>query len=282
MSEARTRTPQGGAGRTEVPYLYASSARNPYRCDGCGADIRRGERYFRDEPHPWGRRYRGQQARHLCAVCVLGEEDAAEYVRAGRFAHYDEGQLELVFEPAPGKVCCVPARVHVLNITPQPIQELERDPDLLPRLSDATFEELVFNRFEQMGLVVRRIGAGTYQRDGGIDALAWPRSHFPFPFILALQAKHVRLPTRRIGPEPVRDLLGVVAAHGFNAGFLVTNTSFTPDAKWFAAQRPALLQLRDIEDLRRWLRNEFLREYEWRRMPRTIEVCKGIIVELSP
>jgi len=82
-----------------VPYLYASCARNPYQCDGCGLDIGKGQRYFRDEPHPWGRRYRGQQIRHLCAVCVLGEEDAGEYLRAGRFGHFHEGQLELVFEP---------------------------------------------------------------------------------------------------------------------------------------------------------------------------------------
>jgi len=132
-----------------------------------------------------------------------------------------------------------------------------------------------------MGFEVRRIGATIYQRDGGIDALAWPRS-IAWPFILAIQAKHARLPNRKISAEPVRDLFGVIGAHGLNAGFLVTNTSFTPDAEWFAAQRPALLQLRDIEDLRRWLRNEFLREYEWRRMPRTIEVCKGIIVDLPP
>jgi hypothetical protein len=61
---------------------------------------------------------------------------------------------------------------------------------------------------------------------------------------------------------------------------LVTNTTFTPDARWFASKEPALVQLRDVQDLRRWLKGEFSRDAEWRDMPTGIELCPGVRVEL--
>jgi hypothetical protein len=55
---------------------------------------------------------------------------------------------------------------------------------------------------------------------------------------------------------------------------------FTPDAKWFAEQRPKLIRLRDIHDIRRWLENNFLDEYDWREIPDEIVVCPGITVHI--
>jgi hypothetical protein len=98
------------------------------------------------------------------------------------------------------------------------------------------------------------------------------------PFLLAVQVKHSRVGT--IGPEPARDLLGVVRLHGFNAGMLVTNTTFTPDARWVEAHAQFLLRLRDGEDLKRYLRNELAPEHEWRRLPSSIEICPGISIPL--
>jgi len=100
------------------------------------------------------------------------------------------------------------------------------------------------------------------------------------PCLMAVQVKHTSLSNRRVGPQPVRDLLGVVQTHGFNVGLLVTNTTFTPDARWVADQRPMLLRLRDIEDLLRWLRDKCLQKQEWRDLPREIELCPGITIEL--
>ena len=97
---------------------------------------------------------------------------------------------------------------------------------------------------------------------------------------MAVQAKHTALPTKKVGPEPVRELLGAIQLHGFNVGLLVTNTTFTADARWVAQQRSLLIRLRDINDLRRWLRNEFLQEHEWRDLPTQIEVCPGVVVKL--
>jgi hypothetical protein len=68
------------------------------------------------------------------------------------------------------------------------------------------------------------------------------------PFLMAVQARHVIHQNGKIGPAPLRELLGSVQTHGFNAGLLVTNTSFTPDALWLAQQRAFLLRLGDIDD----------------------------------
>lgn len=45
----------------------------------------------------------------------------------------------------------------------------------------------------------------------------------------------------------------------FRVGLLVTNTAFTKDARWLAEQanNRALLRLRDFDDLRRWLLDQF-------------------------
>lgn len=36
-------------------------------------------------------------------------------------------------------------------------------------------------------------------------------------------------------------------------GMVVTNTSFTADARWFADHQPAIIRLRDMSDLKRWI-----------------------------
>jgi restriction system protein len=156
---------------------------------------------------------------------------------------------------------------------------LAANPDGMRDLSPDVFENLVGNRIEKMGFEIVRVGTSIYQKDGGIDMVAWPRAS-PIPFLMAVQAKHTSQINRRIGPTPVRELLGTVQAHGFNAGLLVTNTTFTPDAKWFAEQRAILLRLHDIDDLQRWLKDEYLREAEWRGIPAEIEVCPGVSIKL--
>jgi hypothetical protein len=99
---------------------------------------------------------------------------------------------------------------------------------------------------------------------------------------MAIQAKHHRSVKQKTGPSEVHDLLGVVQTFSFNAGVLVTNTTFTPDAKWIASQKSTLLRLRDIDDIKLWLENKFLDEYNWREMPNKIEICPGIVIYLPP
>jgi hypothetical protein len=89
-----------------------------------------------------------------------------------------------------------------------------------------------------------------FARDGGIDLIGYPRpGACAFPFLLAVQAKHHRT-ARKTGSSEVRDFHGVLASRNspFHMGMIVTNTSFTADAAWFASNNQTLMRLRDIRD----------------------------------
>jgi hypothetical protein len=85
---------------------------------------------------------------------------------------------------------------------------------------------------------------------------------------------------KKIEPEVVRGLSGVLQDPWFQIGMVVTNTSFTPDAEWFARQQRPLIKLCGMQDLKRWIASEFTDEAEWREMPRKIELCPGVTVDL--
>jgi len=258
-----------------MPYLRLSRAKYPYLCKRCSARIAKGQAYFRDEPHPFAS-MRGQaETHHLCLTCVLGEKSAREFL--GSLG--DSRQLPLGFELTRNGFLKFPPRVELVDITPQILDMLSREPELLWEASPEFFENLICDRLDVIGYGLERVGSSTFNKDGGVDILAWSRAPL-VPFLMAVQVKHTALRNRKIGPPPVRDLLGTVQTHGFNVGLLVTNTTFTPDALWVAEQRPFLVQLRDFEDLRRWLRNDFLQEYEWRDLPRQIELCPGVVIKL--
>jgi hypothetical protein len=258
-----------------MPYLRFSRAKYPYVCARCSAQISKGSPYFRDEPHPFAR-IRGQvETSKLCLACVLGEK-AAQDLLVGLG---DPRQLPLGFELTKNGFLKFPPRVELVDITPQILDLLSREPELLWKLSPEFFENLVCDRLDVIGYGLERVGSSIFNKDGGIDILAWPRAPI-VPFLMAVQVKHTALRNRKIGPPPVRDLLGTIQTHGFNVGLLVTNTTFTPDALWVAEQRPFLVQLRDFEDLRRWLKNDFLLEHEWRNLPRQIKLCPNVIIKL--
>jgi len=173
----------------------------------------------------------------------------------------------------------ISTEVQFENVTPFLLRALVLDPEEIYRVTPETFEQLICERLDKMGFEVRRVGKNAYHKDGGVDIFAWPRVA-PFSFLMAVQAKHHRSPKHTTGSSEVRDLLGVVQAHSFNAGILVTNTTFTPDAQWWTDKQPHLIRLREIEDIQRWLRNDFLKELEWREIPTTIELCPGVTIEL--
>lgn len=258
-----------------MPYLRFSRARYLYSCAGCSAQITKGQAYFRDEPHPFAS-MRGQaEAHHFCLTCVLGEKSAREFlVSLG-----DPRQLPLGFELTRNGFLKFPPRVELVDISPQILHLLSIEPERLFEASPEFFENLICDRLNAIGYDLKRVGSSTFSKDGGVDILAWPRAPI-VPCLMAVQVKHTSLRDRKIGPPPVRDLLGIVQTLGVNVGLLVTNTTFTPDALWVAEQRPFLVRLRDFEALRRWLRNDFLQEHEWRDMPRQIELCPGVIINL--
>ena len=95
----------------------------------------------------------------------------------------------------------------------------------LDAMSWQEFEILVGEYFRRQGYGVTDNGGGG--ADGGVDVVLHgdDGSHL-------VQCKHWR--ALRVGVQPVRELYGVMAAHGAAGGFVVTSGDFTEDAVRFA------------------------------------------------
>jgi hypothetical protein len=172
-----------------------------------------------------------------------------------------------------------PVRVEIVPFGQILATELRHDPTAIHSLTPDEFEQFVCERLFAMGFEPKRVGRYN-QRDGGIDVLFWPKVCRNFPFLGAAQVKHHN-PCRNVSPPSVREFAAVIASHPINAGLIVTNTTFTADARWFARERAKLLRLRDFEDIKRWIENDFGSEHEWREIPASIELAPGLVVELN-
>lgn len=172
-----------------------------------------------------------------------------------------------------------PLRVELIGVGRILSERLRLEPALIHHVTPDQFEEFVCDRLFAMGFEPRRVGA-LNRKDGGVDVLFWPRLSGAFPFLGAAQIKHHRSPRIAEGPPTIREFAGILAAHPFNAGLLVTNTSFSPHAEWFAREHARLIRLRDFTDIQRWLLDNFNDEAEWRGIPSSIELCPGVVVRV--
>jgi hypothetical protein len=165
------------------------------------------------------------------------------------------------------------ARFELIDISLVLLSCLQADPMRVMQLSSEQFENLIVERLSANDFTVHKCG-GTYQRDGGIDLIAVPKRS-DFPGVIAVQVKHSAR-NRTVGSSVVRDLAGVLSRTGLNAGIIVTNTRFTRDARWFAQQMGSLIRLRDFDDLRRWLQNEFGGDDVYDELPPSIQLGPGL------
>ncbi len=261
--------------------LRESRASKPYSCAICSSAILRRSRYFRDEPHPYARKFRGEEVRHLCVGCVEGLE-AKNVPLKKRLLQSPRPSEQLQLTLPLGEAIVRRTIVQLIGVTRHLEPQLLSDEELrrfLYGLHPEEFEELVLDRFLAMGMEAKRVGHSR-AKDGGVDIVFWSGASIPVPYLGAVQVKHTRSPVKKIGPRAVRELAGVLNNQPFQVGMVVTNTSFTPDAEWFAEQQRSLIRLRDMHDLRRWIAAEFTDEAEWREMPRQIELCPGVTVDL--
>jgi len=170
-------------------------------------------------------------------------------------------------------------RVEFIDISQALYDRLIADPAELLSLTAERFEHLVADRLTAMGMTAKIMGH-VNARDGGIDIVFFPHDTGSFPFFGAVQVKHHRSIRKTTGPDVVRLTAEAVSRHRFNVGMVITNTRFTPDAQWFAESYPALLRLRDFDDLMRWFRGNFSDEREWREIPRILKLCRGVEVKI--
>lgn len=262
-------------------YLRQSRARSVYTCLICTTHIPRGATYYRDEPHPAARNR--QSVRHLCEACVgIIEEDGTSSARLWRrhpLPSTDGAQINLQFDGGIHEAVLRPTQVRLITATRALLERLVANFDEIHRLTPEEFEEFTAERFDAMGFQVERVG-GWNQKDGGIDLIFVPKISCQFPFLGAAQIKHHRSPLNFMGPRPVREFAAALGAHAFAVGVLVTNTTFTPDAEWFARHKAPLLKLRNGQDLRRWVASQFTDDAEWREIPTSIELCPGVVVPI--
>jgi transcriptional regulator with XRE-family HTH domain len=169
--------------------------------------------------------------------------------------------------------------VSFLDVTPQLLDMFAHNPDELRNLSPDHFERVIAERIDRMGYDVQLTGR-TNRRDGGIDLVAVPKVRTSGSFLMAAQIKHHRGECTTGRPDVDR-LLAWKDSH-FRVGLLVTNTTFSKDARWLAdqANNKAFLRLRDFDDLKRWLRGEFGSEHDWRELPDFISLAPGITVRV--
>jgi hypothetical protein len=241
--------------------------------------------YYRDEPFPMDRIKGIAEVRHLCVNCVLGIDTKNSIVKprilgkdlSPRYQGFEEQQLIL---PLGEQAIIHKTQVRVVNITRALIDSILNDYDEIYNISPENFEYIIQDRLNAMGMDTERIGR-TNRKDGGIDVVFWPQQPFPMPFLGAAQIKHHRSPHEPTRPRDIRDMSGVMSTHPFQIRLLITNTTFTADARWFAEHQRVLLRLRDMYDLRRWIASNFLDEAEWREMPMSLELCPGITIDLS-
>lgn len=169
--------------------------------------------------------------------------------------------------------------VTPVDITPDIIRFLKEDPQRLMQLSPEQFENFVAERLDRMGFDVTLTG-NTTMRDGGIDLIGVPKLRGVASFIIAAQIKH-HSAEGKTGRSAVDRLLAWKGS-AFQMGLLVTNTSFTRDALWVAAQdiHKGFLRLRDFDDLRRWLQDNFWSQVDWREIPREITLAPGVTIAI--
>ncbi len=170
-------------------------------------------------------------------------------------------------------------QVSFLDVTPQLLVLLRDNPEELRNLSPERLEHVVAERIDRMGYDVQLTGR-TNRRDGGIDLIAVPKIRTVGSFLMAAQIKHHR--SDHTTGRPDVDRLLAWKDSPFRIGLMVTNTSFSQDARWLADQvnNRAFLRLRDFEDLKRWLCGQFDSELDWRELPDVISLAPGITVEV--
>lgn len=213
-------------------------------------------------------------ASEIIAVGNLSEEEA--YTLIDKALKGREVHLPLPLED--DKFIKKPL-IEIVDITSILIERLKMDFSDIFQISPENFEDLIHDRIIAMGLEAERVG-GTYHKDGGIDIVFWPTPPCPIPFLGAAQIKHRQSRKKVIGPEPIREFGGVLVPP-FNIGLFITNTTFSPDANWYAKQKKGVLRLRDMNDLKRWIESDFTNEREWREIPDEIEIAPGVIVTIK-
>lgn len=158
--------------------------------------------------------------------------------------------LGRLLNKAPEQVATPPAPEGGRTAAPARKQEAGAVPASPPTAwSAAVFDVIEWRRFEavvealfgQAGFETRSQSHGA---DGGVDIWLHSRS-VPDRAVSVVQCKHWQ--GKRVGVDKIRELRGVMAAHGVKRGQFATTSTFTPDAVAFARENS--INLLDVDAL---------------------------------
>jgi hypothetical protein len=120
-------------------------------------------------------------------------------------------------------------------------------PDELKIMDRRKFEELVAELFGGFGYDVELT---KQTRDGGRDIIAVKREEVQVKYLIECKRPD---PGGYVGVRPVRELLGVRQDEGATKAILATTAYFSKDAKLLFERHPWILELKEYDDLKRWI-----------------------------
>ncbi|RYG98628.1 MAG: restriction endonuclease [Alphaproteobacteria bacterium] len=139
-------------------------------------------------------------------------------------------------------------RFRVQPLKQELLERLAGDPKELFSMHPRAFEELVARLMERMGF---KVELTKQTRDGGRDVLALKDDGLLQSLYLVECKRYA--PDRIVGVDRVRSLYGVLMAERATAGIVVTTSRFTAGAVSFAGELRYQMQLKDYDDLLRWI-----------------------------
>ncbi|NJA08057.1 restriction endonuclease [Methylococcaceae bacterium WWC4] len=125
---------------------------------------------------------------------------------------------------------------------------LKSHPEKLYQMSPRKFEELVASILKDMGFEVELTQA---TRDGGRDIIAHVRNAVT-SYLTYIECKRYA-PDNKVGVGIIREVLGVHHIHRATKSIIVTTSFFSDDAMKEAAQMENQLDLKDFNDIKKWL-----------------------------
>ncbi|MBX3390579.1 MAG: restriction endonuclease [Phycisphaeraceae bacterium] len=170
-------------------------------------------------------------------------------------------------------------RVEIIPFPEATLRELQLSPEKMSQLTPDEFQLLIADRLDRMGLEPILTGH-VNAKDGGIDIIARPREKLHFGILIGVQCEH-HSGDQKTGRPKLGSLLRWKGSD-FQIGVMVTNTSFTQDAR-FEAQQPhnrSFLRLRGFAHLSEWIRENYTAAFEADELPNEIELAPGTILQI--
>lgn len=138
--------------------------------------------------------------------------------------------------------------IEVSEVNDWLLNELNKNPTDLYKLSSRKFEELIAEIFIRKGYNVELTPA---TRDGGKDIFVAKKNDLG-SFLYIVECKKYK-PTHKVGVNVLRDLYGVLSKERATYGIAVTTSYFSKPAKDFQQELQFQMSLKDFDSIKQWL-----------------------------